>query len=276
MSGRCDQLPESSHIFAASSHAGGYDEAMAANLEHLLSHYPSWRPPLALDLTIMPEHPCVYRPGRAARMRAFYADSIPPDLYHQFMDAGFRRSGKVIYQPMCAGCRGCIPIRIPTARFRPDKSQRRCRRRNQDLRVNQERPSASAEKFAIYQRYQQQWHGGEMGTDFDSFVSFLYESPVESVEFTCRDDSGRLLAVGLCDLCESSLSSVYFYFDPADAQRGLGTFGALCELEFARLRNIPYYYLGYWVSDCRTMAYKTSFRPCELLSTDGIWREKNT
>ena len=33
-----------------------------------------------------------------------------------------------------------------------------------------------------------------------------------------------------------------------------------------------YYYLGYWVAGCGAMEYKATFRPCELLGTDGLWR----
>ena len=70
-----------------------------------------------------------------------------------------------------------------------------------------------------------------------------------------------------------SLSSVYFYFDPEQAGRRLGTFSALWEIEWAREMNIPHYYLGYWVAGCGAMEYKASFRPCEALGTDGVWRE---
>lgn len=55
---------------------------------------------------------------------------------------------------------------------------------------------------------------------------------------------------------------------------GLGTFGALYEIGFAKLFNIAYYYLGYWIDRCSTMQYKTGFRPFELLDLDGVWREK--
>jgi arginine-tRNA-protein transferase len=79
--------------------------------------------------------------------------------------------------------------------------------------------------------------------------------------------------VGICDVCSRSLSSVYFYFDPAEASRGLGTFSSLWEIEFARRRAIAYYYLGYWVGGCATMHYKCTFRRHEILHPDGVWRE---
>jgi len=140
-------------------------------------------------------------------------------------------------------------------------------------------PEPTAEKFELYGRYTTQWHGkspGEEGQDlegrWETFESFLYDSPVDTLEFCYRDPTGRLLAVGICDVCPQSLSSVYFYFDPADARRGLGTFGAVYEIEFARAKGMPHYYLGYWVAGCAAMQYKSTFRPCEILDTDGEWR----
>ena len=231
-------------------------------------------PPPGVRLVTLPEHPCPYLPNRDAQNRAFLASVLDPGIYHQLMDAGFRRSGQLVYQPICRTCRACTPIRVPTARFTPSKSQRRCWRRNQDLIVGVDPPSPTEEKFEIYQRYVTQRHRPDAdAADRDSFCQFLYNSPVQSLEFTYRDRCGRLLAVGLCDVSPKFLSSVYFYFDPDDSRRGLGTFGALYEINFARRNRIPHYYLGYWVGGCATMEYKAQFRPNELLGPDGIWRE---
>ncbi len=186
------------------------------------------------------------------------------------MDAGFRRSGNFIYQPMCRGCRACVPLRVPVETFRPSKSQRRCSRLNRDLTVTAGAPAATDENYALYARYIQGWHG-RPDEGREQFKSFLYNSPVESVEFSYRDPAGRLIAVGICDVCDSSLSSVYFYFDPADARRSLGTFGALHEIEVARRLGVPNYYLGYWIAGCGNMHYKTAYQPCEVLRTDGTW-----
>jgi arginine-tRNA-protein transferase len=243
---------------------------VAALPEHLVCAYPAFPPPTDVPLTVLPEHDCPYLPPRRATTRGLLASRIPADLYHDFLDAGFRRSGKLIYQPICRGCRQCVPIRVLVDRFQPSKSQRRCFRRNADLIVSCGPAKASAEKQELYRRYVTGWHGGESA---EGFESFLYDSPVETIEFCYRDPAGRLLAVGICDLSRRSLSSVYFYFDPADAWRGLGTFGVLYELGWAGRSGIPFYYLGYWIHGCGTMKYKANFRPFELLLPDGNWRE---
>ncbi len=244
---------------------------------------PPLPPPLAVRLSVLPPNPCPYLPDRLATLRAFGAGQLGAETYHAFMDAGFRRSGRMVYQPVCDGCRACVPIRVPVARFEPDKTQRRCGRRNADLAVAASPPEATDEKYNLYRRYVTQWHdhsgdgGGEAGGESDdagraSFESFLYASPVSTLEFTYRGPGGRLLAVGIADVCAQSFSSVYFYFDPDHRGRSLGTFGATYEIGWARRQGIPYYYLGYWVGGCRKMAYKSNFHPYELLGSDGEWR----
>jgi arginyl-tRNA--protein-N-Asp/Glu arginylyltransferase len=236
------------------------------------SFWPAIPPPANLRLTVLAPHPCSYIQGRTAQSRAIWTDRLPGELYHVMMDSGFRRSGKLIYQPMCAGCRACQALRVAVATFLPSKSQKRCLRRNADLTMEVGLPTPTSEKHELYRRYVREWHGAAAEDDYDHFVSFLYDSPVETREFTYRDREGRLLAVGICDVSSGSLSTVYFYFDPYESHRGLGTYGALREISFARERRIAYYYLGYWIDGCRSMDYKSAFRPYEILWPDGVWR----
>ena len=228
---------------------------------------------MRVRLVVLPEHACSYLPGRRSVNRAFMAGKMPGEVYHRFMDAGFRRSGKLVYQPVCPGCRACMPLRVPVAGFQPGKSQRRCWRKNQDLYVTRSEPEPTEEKYDLYRRYTAGWHGKPQDDEgWETFESFLYDSPVDTVEFLYRDTSGRLLAVGICDVSARSLSSVYFYHDPSESSRGLGTFGAMYEIDAARRWGIPHYYLGFWITGCGTMDYKSRFRPCEVLHPDGAWR----
>ena len=237
------------------------------------SHYPAIPPPVSVPVVSLGEHPCPYLPGRASESRALLAEGMPAGVYHRFMDAGFRRSGRLVYQPICRGCRACVPIRVPVNTFTPSKSQRRCRRKNQDLVVSAAQPAATDEKYDLYRRYVAGRHGRIADDESrESFEGFLYDSPVDTVEFTYRNGAGRLLGVGLCDVSAESLSTVYFYYEPAESRRGLGTFGALYEIEAAARLGLPYYYLGYWVDGCASMQYKADFRPAEVLGTDGVWR----
>jgi arginyl-tRNA--protein-N-Asp/Glu arginylyltransferase len=239
----------------------------------VFSHYPAIPPPLKISLGELPEHACPYLPGRVARDRAIWANSVPATVYERFMDAGFRRSGKLLYQPACRGCRACLSIRVPVSTFCPDKSQRRCARRNADLRIIEAAPAFTQEKFELYRKYLVGWHHRDDPEEPAAVQSFLYDSPLDStIELEYRDEHSRLLAVGICDRCPSVLSSVYLYFDPDESRRGLGTFAALYEIDLARRWGLAYYYFGYWVAGCRAMEYKRNFEPNQILHPDGVWR----
>ncbi len=75
----------------------------------------------------------------------------------------------------------------------------------------------------------------------------------------------NLMAVGFLDLGATSMSSVYFAYDPEFADKSPGTLGVLLEIHMARQSGLQYYYLGYWVEKCPAMSYKANFRPYELL-----------
>jgi leucyl-tRNA---protein transferase len=191
--------------------------------------------------------------------------------YQALMDLGFRRSGKLVYRPACEGCRECVPIRVPVDRFRLSRSQRRVWRRNQDVHVAVGEPRSSDEKWRMYVEYLRQRHDGTMSESREDFQEFLYAAVTDTLEMVYRAGD-RIVAVGIVDACPGCLSSVYFYFGPAQSRRSLGTFGALCEIAECRRRGLAYWYAGYYVRECAAMNYKADFRPYELLGPDGLWR----
>ena len=240
---------------------GGYAWGMSYEGEMTFGSfcpYPGLPPPVEVGLVTTAPRKCAYLPQREAMLRAFYAGRMPGMLFHEFLNAGFRRAGRIVYQPVCSGCRECKPLRVDVGKFTPNKSMRRCRKRNEDLVVEVREPKLTGEKFELYRKYLRERHDaggdgaieGKMEDDKQSLEEFLYQSPVDTVEFMYRDASGRLLAVGICDVCRLSVSSVYFYFDPDESRRGLGNFGALVELDYAARLRIPHWYLGYWVKGC--------------------------
>jgi len=69
------------------------------------------------------------------------------------------------------------------------------------------------------------------------------------------------------------MSAIYFFYDPEYRQRSLGTWHILSLLEHAASRGVPYLHLGYYVSGCPSMIYKSHFRPNQLLGPDGRWHD---
>ena len=223
--------------------------------------WPAIPPPGGVRLPTLPAHECPYLPGRAMSSRAFWSSQrLGEAAYERLLDAGFRRSGRLVYQPVCATCRACVPLRVPAATFAPSKGQRRVLKRSADVRLTVEPNVASDEKWRLYAAYVRDWHGREPDGR-EEFDRFLYDSPVRTLDFCYRDGAGRLLAVGVCDLTATVLSSVYFYFDPAEKARSPGTLGALLELAWCRKAGVDSYHLGYRILGCAAMEYKRKFRP---------------
>lgn len=218
-----------------------------------------------------PEQPCSYLPDQLARSIAFKASSLPPGFYHALMDLNFRRSGRVLYSPRCARCRQCQAIRLPVGDFRPNRSQKRCRQRNQDVTVSVATPVPDRERHALYRSYLQGRYGSQTGIGWASFCEFLYESPVQTLELSYRLE-GRLVAIGILDVEPRAASTVYCYYDPGLIRRGLGVLNILCSVEYCRSIGVSWLYLGYYLRDCGRMNYKGRFKPCELLQEDGSWQ----
>src|SRR5262249_37258331 len=173
--------------------------------------------------------------------------------------------------PACDGCRSCRMIRVPVASFRPSRAQRRCLERSRDVTAAVGVPEPTAEKHALYRRYLDARHDGQMDGSREEFHGFLYNSAIETREVVFRA-AGELIGVGIFDVEPVALSAVYFYFDPAASRRALGVFNVLWLLGECARRGLDYLYLGYYVSECAKMSYKARYRPCEILGVDGVWR----
>ena len=220
-----------------------------------------------------PEHPCPYLPGRLARERAFVAESLEPDTYHELMDRGFRRNGSMFYAADCTACRRCVPIRVPVAEFTPSRSQRRVLRKNHDMVTHFGESQWSPKKWERYRRYLQAQHGRiDDDESPESLRQSLYARVVDTVEVTYWIGE-RTVATSLLDVCSRSVSAVYHFFDPDFADRSPGVYSVLAEIEWARRTGVPHYYLGYWIEGAPTMEYKANYRPHELL-IDGVWQRR--
>ncbi|MCS6933461.1 MAG: arginyltransferase [Acetobacteraceae bacterium] len=234
-------------------------------------HRPAKRPQFFYTTAALP---CPYVPGRTERKLVTELGGPEAEAQHDRLSrAGFRRSHNIAYAPVCPGCNACVPIRILADRFAPDRTQRKIERLNADLSGQETPARATAEQFALFQRYQQARHGdGDMAAmGFYDYRAMVEDTPITTALIEFRDASARLVACCLTDWLSDGLSAVYSFYDPAQPRRSLGTAAILWLVRRAQRAGLPYVYLGYWVPESRKMAYKARFRPSEVLS-GGQWR----
>ena len=218
-----------------------------------------------LRLLAVPEQTCSYLPDRSSRSLFIDPDArMDAATYAGLLAQGFRRSGQHVYRPGCRGCRACQPTRIPVPVFSPNRAQRRCRRRNADL-VATAVTRLDDEHAALYARYQRHRHtGGPMQTDSIADIEAFLCCDWLATELREFRLNGELLAVSATDRVPGALSAVYSFFDPDRAERSLGRYCVLDQVERACELGLDHLYLGYTVAGCRKMAYKAEYRPAQV------------
>jgi arginine-tRNA-protein transferase len=199
-----------------------------------------------------------------------------------------RRFGRMLFRPECPSCHACRAVRVRALEFSPNRSQRRAYKTNAgqvELRIG--RPAVTREKLALYDHYHahqaiaQGWPR-HPPRDAASYADAYVDQPFP-VEEWCYYLEGRLVGVGYVDHIPPSpadpelapwcgLSAIYFFYDPDERHRSLGTWNVLCLIEEAARRQLPYVYLGFYVEGCASMEYKPRFVPNELRGDDGVWR----
>jgi arginine-tRNA-protein transferase len=217
--------------------------------------------------------PCPYLPGRTERKIVTELSGTEAEALHERLSrAGFRRSHNIAYAPVCPGCQACVPIRVVSEDFTPDRTQRRILRANADLTISEMPARATAEQFTLFQRYQKNRHAdGDMAAmGYYDYRAMIEDTPISTGILEFRDARDRLLGACLTDWLADGLSAVYSFFDTDEDKRSLGTFAVLWLIGRARSLGLPYVYLGYWVPESRKMAYKARFRPSEILIS-GAW-----
>lgn len=221
------------------------------------------------------QYPCPYfRDGREASIEYIVADTFSREAFHRFLLKGYRRLGRILYRNICSDCSACKPLRINIEQFHPGKSGRRTLRENEDITVQvASPPSVSPEKIALYERYVLSKHGEPSITPAGSMAVVYsmhhgYDHIIEMNYFY----GDVLMGVGIVDEGEDCLSSNYFYYDTGYLKRRPGIFSILQEILLAKKIGKRYYYLGFYIADNPSMAYKKDFRPNQILE-DDVWME---
>jgi arginine-tRNA-protein transferase len=227
---------------------------------------------------VAPPSPCGYLPDREWSLEYELVGALSPTEYMDRMRAGWRRFGRMLFHPACASCNACRSLRVLAEAFRPDRSQRRAARANASrVRLRIGRPAVSAAKLSLYDRYHAHQADAKgwpqhPAKDPHGYAQSFVDNPFPTEEW-CYFLEGKLIGVGYVDVLPGGLSAIYFFYDPDERQRSLGTWNVLNVIRETAARGLPHAYLGYFVPGCPSMAYKARFTPNEILGPDGRWHD---
>lgn len=217
---------------------------------------------------------CPYRSGQVARLPLRMPIGIVSgEGFDRVLDEGERRSGRMIYRTQCPACDACEPLRVPVSDFRATPSQRRVWRRNEgEVRVEVGRPELTWDRLHLYNRHKQErglaTRDEPLGAQ--GYRNWLVDTCTDTREVRYYAGT-KLVAVSIVDFGRRSASSVYHYFDPDEGKRGLGVYSVMKELALCAEAGLEWYYLGFYVEDCRHLSYKAGYWPHER-RVDGAWR----
>jgi leucyl-tRNA---protein transferase len=218
------------------------------------------------------EYGCAYLPGRLVRMYYKYVNTPNKSFATAVIQRGWRRFGKYYFYPICEGCNACKSIRIDVARYSYTKSQRKAIRRNSQTKIIVQKPTLTQAHIDLYNRY----HLFKKDKDGWNYHAISHREYHENFVDGASDfgkevlymDGGKLIGVDLIDVLDDGISSIYFFYDPTYTRHSLGTYSLLYQINLAKILDLKWIYLGYWVDGCKAFAYKQKFQPQEIL--DGF------
>ncbi len=184
-----------------------------------------------------------------------------------FLAAGYRRNGNCLYSMVCQNCSACIAIRLHPAEFSANRNQQRAMAKNRDVGKVLLPLQPTLEDQALCEKFLQGRYPRENNTAAGYYSDFFLNTIVNSAQLQYRV-GGRLIGSAIIDIGYNWLNAVYFYFDPEESRRSLGTYNILCLIDLCREWEIEFLYLGYYIRSVPAMSYKGNFHPHYLLFRD--------
>jgi arginine-tRNA-protein transferase len=223
------------------------------------------------------QSPCVYLKGKKMKMAYKYIKDCSLPLSSKLVQRGWRRFGHYYSRPECDNCNACQSMRIDVNGFQLSKSAKRIIKKNSTTRIMVRKPSISQDHLNLYEkyhRYMQEKKGWEYYPVNAESYADLYAKGFSSYGYEIlyiRDQ--KLVGVDLVDFLEDGLSAIYFYYDPDYAHLSLGRYSIYKQIEMAKVRELSWIYLGYYVKECESLNYKDSYKPNQILMNNPTLSE---
>jgi len=225
----------------------------------------------SIDYCIL-DYDCPYLLDKKTRMYYRFIPKATKKFASALIKRGWRRFGFSYFHPICNGCNECKSLRIDVENFKPSRSQKRAIKKNRDTKIIIRKPTITFEHIELYNKFHKfkskksgwKFIPIDLQTYYEEFVVGAHNFGKEVLYFKDK----KLIGVDLIDIVEDGISSIYFYYDPDFEKLSLGVYSLLVQIDIAKKMGLKWIYLGYWVDGCKSFAYKTNFKPYELL--DGF------
>ncbi len=206
----------------------------------------------------------------------FYASEVSPPQTDALLAAAWRHFGAHYFRYNFGfyerEIRRVQPLRVRVSDFTNSKSQRRIRRKNQDLQTVVRPIEITREKENLFERHKQRFTREMPASIYDFLDWDAANTPCEAQEI-CVYNNKTLLAASFFDVGKRATSGVYAIFEPTETARSLGIFTMLLEIDFAREQGKDFYYSGYAYAGKSFYDYKKHFAALETYDwKTGVWK----
>ena len=183
----------------------------------------------------------------------------------KLIERGWRRFGTMFFRPVCSDCDKCESIKIDVDNYSFSKSERRVIKKASHFKIIIQSPTITKEHLSLFRRYhdymrdKRGWEQQQITAQnyFSSFVQGYGDFGYEILYF----DGDKLIAIDLIDILDDGISSIYFYYDPTYQKYSLGKYSIYQQISYAKQLKLKWIYLGYYVKECQSLAYKSQYRP---------------
>jgi arginine-tRNA-protein transferase len=208
---------------------------------------------------------CSYLDNEQQTMHYKIIDLCTKEQCSSLIERGWRRFGTMFFRPICKNCTQCESIKIDINNYKFSKSDRRVIKKASHFKIIIQSPSLTHKhlelftKYHDYMRDKRDWDQQNITSQnyYQSFVQGHSDFGYEVLYF----DEDTLIAVDLIDVLEEGISSIYFYYDPHYQNFSLGKYSIYYQIEYAKQLGLSWIYLGYYVSECQSLAYKSRYKP---------------
>jgi len=225
--------------------------------------------PSSTDFCML-DYECAYIPDKKVRMHYKHIENATQSYNTALINRGWRRFGSYYFHPICESCSECKSLRINVDEFKLSKSQKKSIKRNKETEIIIQKPTLTQAHLDLYNKYHSFKHQKDNWTHRNISPREYKENFVEGAHDFGKEvlyiQDGEIIGVDLIDILDDGISSIYFYYDPDFPRLSLGIYSLLYQIELAKVLELPWIYLGYWVDGCKAFAYKSNFQPQEILN----------